>query len=71
MSWLAAQSDSEEEEEESESEGGEDGEVSSQSSDCHYPSRRTRLSRNCAAGDKTRAGETPLLCSASQRELNT
>ncbi|XP_017275528.1 bromodomain and WD repeat-containing protein 3 isoform X2 [Kryptolebias marmoratus] len=45
----------EEEEEESESEGGEDGEASSLSSDGPYPSRRTRLTRNRAAGDKTRA----------------
>lgn len=67
--WLAAQSDSEEEEE-SEREGGEDREASSQSSDCPYPSRRTRLTRNCAAGDKTRAGNTRLLCSSSKPEQN-
>lgn len=71
--WLAAQSDNEEEaeeEEESESEGGEDREASSRSSACHYPSRRTRLTRNCAAGDKTRAGNTRLLCSSSKPEQN-
>ncbi|KAM4567142.1 bromodomain and WD repeat-containing protein 3 [Odontesthes bonariensis] len=53
-----AESDSEdgeeEEEEESESEGeeGEDGEVSSQSSNRRYPSRSTRLTRKRAAGDQ-------------------
>ncbi|XP_037533386.1 bromodomain and WD repeat-containing protein 3 [Nematolebias whitei] len=67
----AAQTDSEEEEEEedSESEGGEDREASSQSSDCLYPSRRTRLTRNCAAGDKTRAESRAETNSHSSRTL--
>ncbi|KAM4742969.1 bromodomain and WD repeat-containing protein 3 [Anableps anableps] len=53
----AAKSDSEDDEEESESEGEEeeDGNVSSKSSDHHYPSRSTRQTRNRAAQDRTRA----------------
>lgn len=61
--FPAAKSDSEdddEEEDDSESDGEEeeDGDVSSKSSDHHYPSRSTRQTRNRAARDRTRAGET-------------
>lgn len=52
----AAKSDSEDEEgSESEGEEEEDGDVSSKSSDHRYPSRSTRLTRNRAARDGTRA----------------
>lgn len=72
---LVAESDSEEEEEDEEeeeefdSEGeegeeGEDGEASS-TSDRRYPSRSTRRTRNSAAGDRKRAGNTSSLPSAS------
>lgn len=69
---LVAESDSEEEEEDeeeeeefdSEGEEGEDGEASS-TSDRRYPSRSTRRTRNSAAGDKKRAGNTSSLPSAS------
>ncbi|XP_069003747.1 bromodomain and WD repeat-containing protein 3 [Embiotoca jacksoni] len=59
-----AESDSEDEEEEEFDSEGEDGEVSSQSSDCRYPSRTkssrsTRLTRNSAAGDRKRTEGRP------------
>lgn len=65
---LVAESDSEEEEEDEEEEEfdseGEDGEASS-TSDRRYPSRSTRRTRNSAAGDRKRAGNTSSLPSAS------
>ncbi|XP_015807459.3 bromodomain and WD repeat-containing protein 3 isoform X1 [Nothobranchius furzeri] len=64
----AAESDSDDDEEESESKGGEGkyGGASSQSSEGHYPSRRTRLSRNRAAGDRNPTD----LFSESRVEIN-